>query len=235
MRLNRRALGLCQQLIENADDLRIAVYHTPGQARVLDCGVDVPGGLEAGRRLAEICLSGLGQVELFPGGGRGRTPEVSVRTDQPVAACMASQYAGWQIKHQSYFAMGSGPMRAAAGREPLFDVIGYRESDGIAVGVLESSRLPPPEVCREIAEKCRVEPNALTLLVAPTASQAGTIQVVARAVNSQRLEIVIEDDGVGLSEGDLADVRRFVPGGTSKVGGTGFGLPTARRMIGTVA
>lgn len=184
MRLNRRALGLCQQLIENADDLRIAVYHTPGQARVLDCGVDVPGGLEAGRRLAEICLSGLGQVELFPGGGRGRTPEVSVRTDQPVAACMASQYAGWQIKHQSYFAMGSGPMRAVSGREPLFEVIGCRESDGVAVGVLESSRLPPPEVCREIAEKCRVEPNALTLLVAPTASQAGTIQVVARSVET---------------------------------------------------
>ena len=45
-------------------------------------------------------------------------------------------------------------------------------------------------------------------------------------------EIVVEDDGIGLSKDDLADVRRFVPGGTSKAGfGTGFGLPTARRMI----
>jgi signal transduction histidine kinase len=65
----------------------------------------------------------------------------------------------------------------------------------------------------------------------PTAYRAGTIRVVARAVDSGRLEVVVEDDGVGLSEGDLADVRRFVPGGTSKAGGTGFGLPTARRMI----
>lgn len=68
--------------------------------------------------------------------------------------------------------------------------------------------------------------------VSPTEYRSGTIYIGARAIDSQRLEIVVEDDGVGLSKDDLADVRRFVPGGTSKAGfGTGFGLPTARRMI----
>ena len=60
---------------------------------------------------------------------------------------MASQYAGWQIsvdmapgpdgKSKKYFAMGSGPMRAAAGREELFDTIGHREASPVAVGVLD--------------------------------------------------------------------------------------------------
>jgi len=68
--------------------------------------------------------------------------------------------------------------------------------------------------------------------ISPTEYQSGTIHIAARAIDCQRLEIIIADDGVGLSEDDLADVRRFVPGGTSKAGfGTGFGLPTARRMI----
>ena len=52
-----------------------------------------------------------------------------------MAACMASQYAGWKIVAGKYFAMGSGPMRAAAGAEAIFDRIGHRESPAAAVGV----------------------------------------------------------------------------------------------------
>ena len=54
---------------------------------------------------------------------------------------MASQYAGWEIKGEKFFAMGSGPMRAAAGREALFDDIGHREKPDRCVGVLETSKL----------------------------------------------------------------------------------------------
>ena len=135
--------------------------------------------------LAEVCLAGLGRVAIVPGQtGVWQRPAVMVRTDHCVAACMASQYAGWQLTGGAYFAMGSGPMRAAAGREALFDLIGHREHPGVAVGVCESRRLPPDEVCGEIAEACRVAPGDLTLLVAPTASLAGTIQVVARTVET---------------------------------------------------
>jgi methenyltetrahydromethanopterin cyclohydrolase len=49
---------------------------------------------------------------------------------------------------------------------------------------LEASKLPPGDVCREIAEKCGVEPANLTLLVAPTRSLAGTVQIVARSVET---------------------------------------------------
>ena len=109
---------------------------------------------------------------------------VTVSTDSPVAACMASQYAGWQITGEKYFAMGSGPMRAAAAREPLFEDIGYQEQPEECVGILETAELPPEEVCRDIAAKCGIEPNKLTLLVAPTSSIAGTLQVVARSVET---------------------------------------------------
>jgi len=97
---------------------------------------------------------------------------------------MASQYAGWQIVSDGYFAMGSGPMRAARGREDLYASIGLRESATHAVGVLESGKLPPPEVAERIAADCGVVPERLTLLVARTASLAGTVQVVARTVET---------------------------------------------------
>ena len=61
-------------------------------------------------------------------------PAIQVVTDHPVHACLASQYAGWAISEGKYFAMGSGPMRAAHGKEELFDHIPGREQAPVAVG-----------------------------------------------------------------------------------------------------
>ena len=99
-------------------------------------------------------------------------------------ACLASQYAGWAIKEGKFFAMGSGPMRAAAGTEAIYDVIGFRETADAVVGVLETRKPPTPAIVAKIAAACRVEPVAVTLLVAPTASLAGGVQIVARSVET---------------------------------------------------
>jgi methenyltetrahydromethanopterin cyclohydrolase len=183
--LNERAWKLSDAMAADARSLGITVRTLASGTRIIDCGVEVAGGNEAGRRLAEVCLAGLGTVELSQPATEWTTGiAVSVVTDSPVTACMASQYAGWEIKAENFFAMGSGPMRAAAGREELFNDIGLREAPPQCVGVLETSRLPSETVCRDIAEKCRVAPERLTLLVARTASPAGTVQIVARSVET---------------------------------------------------
>lgn len=184
MNLNQRTAVLCRSLIEHAEALRAEISNVAG-ATVVDLGVEARGGLEAGLALAEICLAGLGRANLSaadPAVWHG--PAVRVHTDQPVAACLASQYAGWQIARGKYFAMGSGPMRAAAGKETLFDDVGCRERPDQAVGVLEAAKLPTAEVVEYLAAECGVTPTRLTLLAARTASQAGTVQVVARSVET---------------------------------------------------
>jgi methenyltetrahydromethanopterin cyclohydrolase len=183
--LNVRAAHLCEELLREKKLLRIGVETTAGGTRIIDCGIASPGGLEAGRRLAEICLSGLAKVRLVPS-SLENTPGLAVQvvTDAPLAACMASQYAGWQIAAGKFFAMGSGPMRAAAGKEAIFAKIGHQETTDVAVGILETRKSPPDEVCQDLARQCRVAPEKLTLLVAPTASLAGTLQVVARSVET---------------------------------------------------
>jgi methenyltetrahydromethanopterin cyclohydrolase len=193
VKLNQRANLLCDQMLRDAETLRVRLADraaasdgdAAGLARLIDCGIDAAGGLEAGRRMAEICLASLAQVDFVPGDAEiWPDTAVQVRTDHPVAACMASQYAGWEVKGDGFFAMGSGPMRAAAGREELFETIGHLEQPHTAVGVLECAKLPTEEVCRDLAEKCGVAPDQLTLLLAPTSSQAGTVQVVARSVET---------------------------------------------------
>ena len=172
-------------MASDARQLRIVAGKSPCGARLIDCGILAEGGLEAGRHLAKVCLAGLGRVEFVRAADEfGTGIAVTVATDHPVAACMASQYAGWRIAGEEFFAMGSGPMRASAGREDLFGTIGNREQSDVAVGVLETAKLPPEAVCRDIARQCAVTPQNLTLLVAPTASLAGSIQVVARSVET---------------------------------------------------
>ncbi len=191
MNLNARTARLCLQISEMAAELRVQI-HDVGQGPIfIDFGISAPGGIAAGLALARVCLADLADVQLLPGDATvWDGPVVAVRTDHPVAACLASQYAGWQIERDGYFAMGSGPMRGLAGKEELFQDLGYPEergfrvSEGMAVGVLETRAVPPAEVSREIAEACDVSERALHLLVAPTASQAGHIQVVARSVET---------------------------------------------------
>jgi methenyltetrahydromethanopterin cyclohydrolase len=186
--LNERAYELCNAMAAEAEQLGIAVSTLACGTRIIDCGVKAPGSLEAGRRLAEVCLAGLGIVELQASDSSvpntGCNKSVSVSTQNPVAACMASQYAGWELKGNKFFAMGSGPMRAAACRETIFQYIGNCEKPTRCVGVLEASAFPPEDICGNIAEKCSISTERLTLLVARTASPAGTFQIVARSVET---------------------------------------------------
>ncbi|MCO6042778.1 methenyltetrahydromethanopterin cyclohydrolase [Aeoliella sp. ICT_H6.2] len=180
--LNRRAQAHCESIVDRAAELRVEVTQV-GPTRVIDLGINAVGGLEAGRRMAEVSMAALGDVSLAVSPLTGG-PAVMVRTDAPLAACMASQYAGWEVKGEGYFAMGSGPMRAAAAREELFDHIGFCETADVAVGLLETDTMPPEAVCTDIAAKSGVDSGSLTLLVAPTNSQAGNVQVVARSIET---------------------------------------------------
>jgi methenyltetrahydromethanopterin cyclohydrolase len=185
MTLNARAASLVERLLSDPEEWWMAVHPIEGGGRYIDCGIEARGGMLCGVELARICLAGLARVELEPGDVAGRPVSIiQVATDHPIRACLASQYAGWAIKQGKYFAMGSGPMRAAAGTEAIYDVIGYRETSDVVVGVLETRKPPPAEVVAMIASACRVEPSAVTLLVAPTASLAGGVQIVARSVET---------------------------------------------------
>ena len=183
--LNERANRLADQMAVAASDLRIEVSSSASGARIVDCGIRAEGGLQAGLSLARVCLADLAEVQIVPGEiDVTFAPHVQVTTDFPVQACMASQYAGWQISVGKYFAMGSGPMRAAYGKEELFDKITGREQSPVAVGVLETKKLPTDDVVSFLCNKLQITSDRLTLLAAPASSQAGTIQVVARSVET---------------------------------------------------
>ncbi|KAA0676913.1 methenyltetrahydromethanopterin cyclohydrolase [Roseomonas genomospecies 6] len=180
------AAPLVERLVANAAVLRLGIRHVGG-ACVVDAGIGHPGGLEAGRRIAELCMGGLGRVTLGAVPGSPFWPfGVTVHSAQPVLACLGSQYAGWSLSHGSgkdvFFALGSGPGRALARQEALFDELGYRDTADTAAFVMEVAAVPPAELVARIASTCGIATEGLTLVLTPTQSLAGTTQVVARVL-----------------------------------------------------
>jgi methenyltetrahydromethanopterin cyclohydrolase len=184
--MNERASLLSDRYIQRAAELRIAVQTLSAGARVVDAGVNVPGGFGAGLALAKLCMGGLGHVQFASLTIAGEAwPGVNVWTDHPAESCMASQYAGWAINPEGFFAMGSGPLRAKARVErELFTRLGYAEAATRGVLVLEGRTLPTDEVATWVAGKAGIAPEALTFAVAPTASLAGGVQIVARVLET---------------------------------------------------
>ena len=62
--VNARAARIVETIAANASALRCAVSTGEAGERRIDLGAHVPGGLEAGRLLGEVCMGGLGTVAL---------------------------------------------------------------------------------------------------------------------------------------------------------------------------
>lgn len=184
--LNERALSVVQRMMTDADALNVSVSTLPNGACLVDCGIDAPGGLQAGALFSEACMGGLGSIsftQLVLDGWW--TPGLQVYTDLPALTCMAAQYAGWSVSKDDYFAMGSGPARALIrAEEELYEELGYEDPATVAVLCLETRTAPSAGIADYIAERAGVAPDALTLLMAPTASLVGSVQVAARVVET---------------------------------------------------
>lgn len=187
--LNALSAPLVAYLCENAASLRLAVSELSNGCRVIDAGINVSGGIEAGRIIAEICMGGLGTVKLRASTNfRNWSWHLDVYSTEPVLSCLASQYAGWSLSHgegkEAFNALGSGPARAMGSNEELFEELAYRDSADSACIVIEADQFPPEELTNKIAERCGISPSALTIILTPTSSLAGSTQIVGRVLET---------------------------------------------------
>ena len=180
--INEQAMGIVREIMDQKDDLQCAVLEQENGATLIDAGIAVNGGVEAGRLSAEVCLGGLGAVRLTNTHiGDLTLPSVVVGTDQPKIALMGSQYAGWAIRVDSYSALCSGPARALAGVENgLFTELDYRDDSSVGVICLETREPPPEKVTQFISDSCGISASDLYCIMAPTASIAGSVLMSAR-------------------------------------------------------
>jgi methenyltetrahydromethanopterin cyclohydrolase len=185
--VNAACQPLLDDLIKDAQALQLEISTLSNGTRVVDAGINARGGLEAGRRIGEICMGGLATVTMGSQSGFANWPwSVNVHAKTPVLSCLGSQYAGWSLSHKAddvkFFALGSGPGRALAAREELFKEFGYQDKADSTVIVLEVDKLPPVAIADKIADNCGIKPENLTLILTPTTSLAGVMQIAIRVL-----------------------------------------------------
>jgi methenyltetrahydromethanopterin cyclohydrolase len=181
--INTLAYQIVQKLIDNADALQLTVSRLDNGSTIIDAGIKSAGSIEAGRLIGEICMGGLGQIKIEQSEQFIHYPTmVSVRSEMPVIACLASQYAGWALQHEKFFSLGSGPARALAQREEIFKELDYKDQSDNTVLVLETDKVPPLEIVEKVARDTNIKPENLNFILTPTKSIAGATQIVGRVL-----------------------------------------------------
>ncbi|MBA3696882.1 MAG: methenyltetrahydromethanopterin cyclohydrolase [Methylotenera sp.] len=181
--VNQLSKPLLDQLLAQADNLQLGVSQHETGCTIVDAGIKIAGTAEAGRLIAEICMGGLGKVALLTDSSFTNWPNaISVQSQEPVLACLASQYAGWALTHDKFFSLGSGPARALAQREELFMQLEYEDEASSTCLVLETTQTPPIEVIEKILHDTKISAENLTLILTPTTSIAGATQIVGRVL-----------------------------------------------------
>ncbi len=190
--VNQLTQPLVKELTDEADRLRLEISQLENGCTIIDAGINAPGGLEAGRIITEICMGGLGTVKLLHSAYTNKWPlTVNVHTSNPVLSCLGSQYAGWSLSHDKYYALGSGPARAMATKqkdgqtvpvEELYSELNYHDEADQATLVIENDAVPPLEIVDKVAAACGIAAEKLTIIMTPTSSIAGCVQVVGRVL-----------------------------------------------------
>ncbi len=186
--VNFEAKKTVDVMIAKADELNIKVEKLDNGSTLIDCGVNVDGSLKAGELYTKVCLGGMAEVGISIPGDLSDSfalPSVKIKTDFPAISTLGAQKAGWSVSVGDFFALGSGPARALALKPAeTYEEINYKDDADLAILTLEADNLPGSEVTDQIAEDCGVAAENVYVLVAPTSSLVGSIQIAGRVVEN---------------------------------------------------
>ena len=186
--VNLEAKKIVDEMIEKADELNIIVEKLGNGSTVIDCGVNAGGSFKAGELYTKVCLGGLAEVGISIPGDLSENfalPSVKIKTHFPSISTLGAQKAGWSVSVGDFFALGSGPARALSLKPAeTYEEIDYKDEADIAILTLEADVIPGEDVTQYIADECNVAVENVIVLVAPTSSLVGSIQIAGRVVEN---------------------------------------------------
>ncbi|OPY27120.1 MAG: Methenyltetrahydromethanopterin cyclohydrolase [Methanobacterium sp. PtaU1.Bin242] len=225
--VNLEAKKTVDLMIKNADELNLAVDVLSNGSTVIDAGVNVTGSFKAGELYTKVCLGGMADVGIsIPGdlSEKFALPSVKIKTDFPSISTLGSQKAGWSVSVGDFFALGSGPARALALKPAeTYEEIGYKDDADLAILTLEADQLPGTDVTEAIAADSNVSPENVYVLVAPTSSLVGSIQISGRVVENgtyKMLEFLHFDVNKVKHAAGIAPIAPVDPDGLKAMGKT---------------
>jgi methenyltetrahydromethanopterin cyclohydrolase len=181
--INKKSLSLLRKLIEEREKLKIEI-DKEGQSLIIDAGINTKGSIKAGILISKICTGNLSKIHILKN-INSINNVLKIETDEPILACLGSQYAGWRIKINDFYAMGSGPARSLSDIEnDLFSSINYKDDFNSTIICLETRNIPNDKVLDYICEHTNIKRESLSVILMPTASLVGSVQISARVLET---------------------------------------------------
>ncbi len=184
--VNKESIKLVKKLLENEEVYKIKSTKIEG-ATVIDCGVNVQGGWEAGRLFTNILFGGINKIEF------GTFPykindihyrSIIVSSDYPIIQQAGCNISGWELKKGVFAPILAGPVLCVA-RKPkdwFEKYSNYEDTHNEAIITIESSKMITSEEVKDLLEATSVEPKNLYILIASSGSLVSSIQVSGRII-----------------------------------------------------
>lgn len=185
--LNKATMPYIEKMIRDAAQLNVEVVKHPSGATIIDAGMKAKGGYDAGLLVGLVCLGGMAELKI----GRERYGDLELPTiyetvtAHPATVTLGSQFAGWAIKTDDFYALGSGPARAISLQpKKLYEKMCYKEKSEVAVVMIEADKMPTDSAIEYIAKESKVDRSNVYIVLASTSSEAGSVQIAARVVET---------------------------------------------------
>jgi methenyltetrahydromethanopterin cyclohydrolase len=194
----KRIIALIEGLERDACVLGLEVTRLENGAAVIDCGVNVPGSWEAGRRITEISQGGMASARLGVTEVAGVVlPELTVESWSPVLSAFGLQVSV-PLSEIDPAVRVSGPILARFADGPLGMPREKLNGPAWGVSVVESDRLPASKIAGNLASRSGLPESDLTLIVVPGGSVAGVTQIAGR-INESVVFTMEESLGIDCS------------------------------------
>ena len=208
-----RVTELVASLLRDAPVLDITSHRGPSGAAIVDCGVDVRGSWEAGRRIAVVSHAGMMNATLGVSDvARLSLPEFVGDSWRPYLSTYGLQVS-FALSEVDPAIRISGPVRAAIDdglrtTSSAVEGAASRDTNPWGVAVVESDRLPDEAVVAAIGRRAGLRPDELTLLVVPSRSLAGVTQIAGRL---NECVLFTLDQSLGLDPKSVLGILGAVP------------------------
>lgn len=173
--LNHVAVELVDEAIDYAAELNVNVTHVENDATIIDCGVGIDGGIEAGMLFTEIQTGGLGRIHSRLDSISG-VPWTCIEfaCDHP-ERLIAVQRPAQVLDHDGFTGVISGPVQLLLGEE----VRSVEEEFDFTVVTCYSDELPTAATARRIAEMTGTPQSGVFFVVCSFDSLSSRVSLAA--------------------------------------------------------
>lgn len=199
---------LLDGLEQDAEILGLDVSHLENGAKIIDCGVNVPGSLEAGRRITEISQGGMASARIGIAEIAGVVlPELTVDSWLPEVSAYGLQVSV-PLSEVDPAIRISGPILARFADSRLDVEWSEACSTAWGISVVESDQLPHSAISDALACRSGLSASGLTLIVVPAGSITGITQIAGRINESV---IFTMEESLGIDCSCISDLLGAVP------------------------